>query len=116
VIVFVYGTLKQGGCRHHHLGDAESLGAGRTRPEFRLYDCGEYPAMVRAASGVAILGELWRIDPSRLSILDDQEGVEVGLYERVTIPIRTESGEEVSAIAYLYGRSIDGLAELGDRW
>ena len=124
MVVFVYGTLKQGGCRHHHLGAATFLGLGTTRPEFRLFDCGTYPALVHSEAGEEIgseagreiEGELWEIDPARLPILDAEEGVAERLYERVVLPIRIASGAEIDAATYLYLRSVRGYADLGTRW
>jgi len=120
MVVFVYGTLKQGGCRHHHLGRATYLGRGTTRPEFRLFDCGTYPALVRSEAGTPagseIEGELWEIDPERLPILDIEEGVAERLYERVVLPIRNACGAEIDAATYLYLRSVRGYTDLGTRW
>ena len=116
MIVFVYGTLKRGGCRHHHLGEAEFLGTASTMPDFRLFDCGEYPGMVRSESGLSIEGELWRIDRKQISELDDVEGVDLGLYERVEIKVQDESLQVIFAWTYLYLRSTHGMPDLGTRW
>lgn len=121
--VFVYGTLKRGECRHHHLGDAKWLGRCRTREAFRLFDCGSYPGMVRGA-GCSIEGELWEVDDSRLSELDEVEGVDERLYERVEIAVDMidlqvdfdEQGRGNRAWTYLYLRPTTGMRELVDRW
>lgn len=124
MLVFVYGTLKRGGCRHHFLGDARFAGKARTKSPFRLYDCGTYPGMVRGENGLPIEGELWQIEEGQLVVLDEVEGVDESLYERVMIEVQrieTKDGSEfrgttMEAWTYLYLRSTDGMRELVDRW
>lgn len=115
MLVFVYGTLKRGGCRHHLLGVPEWVGEAVTEARFRLYDCGEYPAMVESPEGLKVSGELWRISPHRLPRLDEEEGVAEGLYDRRMIEVWSD-GRKYEAQTYVYCRSVLGLRDLGASW
>eukprot|EP00752_Nemacystus_decipiens_P013707 g12160.t1 len=101
-LLFVYGTLKRGDVRAYLLEGQACLGETKTRPSYRLFNTGDYPALVEAAplglQGRAILGELWQVDPDCLARLDEEEGVDEGLYERRTIEL---AGTE-RAWVYLY--------------
>lgn len=113
--LFVYGTLKRGGCRESAMAGQRFLGAVRTAPEYRLFHCGDYPALVRDANGVAIEGELWEVDGECLAKLDEIEGVPMRLYERAPISLLPpHDGEHVET--YFYLRSVNGLRDCGPRW
>ena len=120
--VFVYGTLMEGGCRHSYMTGSRFLGRAQTMPEYRLFNCGSYPAMVRSSQGVAIQGELWEVSADCLSVLDEVEGVSEQLYEREAIDVTLLSpgdGEALSLVrawTYLYVRSTQSMADLGDHW
>ncbi len=117
-LIFVYGTLKRGDVRSSALAEAQFVGAARTAPRYRLYDCGEYPALVNAPpgeGGVSIEGEVYEATPECVARLDDVEGVAEQLYERAPIALLPPfSGCTVEA--YFYRRPIAGLRELGTRW
>lgn len=115
VALFVYGTLKRGGCRAHHLRGQEFLGTARTAPKYRMYNCGEYPGLVEAEDGLPIEGELWRIDEACLKKLDEVEGVDAGLYRRGTIELGPPYENE-AAIAYFYCPDVTDLPDCGARW
>jgi len=103
--VFVYGTLKQGECREPcwprrpvRVVEATILG--------RLYDLGEYPALVEG--GFTIAGELWRFEaddlPETLQVLDRIEwytGGGLDLYTRRVIDC-TAPAEMVQAYTYFF--------------
>jgi gamma-glutamylaminecyclotransferase len=111
--VFVYGTLKRGGSNHHFLAGQHFLAEARTPPGFTLFLIGDYPGMVRDphdAEGVT--GELWSVTHDCLQRLDDLEGVDEKLYERVTISLTTPLSS-CSAQTYLYLRSVAGRPHLG---
>ncbi|MEM1355411.1 MAG: gamma-glutamylcyclotransferase family protein [Planctomycetota bacterium] len=115
--LFVYGTLKRGDCRAYLLGHAEYLGEARTTPDYRLYTHGPYPALVEAGrvgvSGRPIRGELYQVDSETLERLDEEEGVDEGLYERKDIAL---SGQSVGAQAYFYLHSIEAMVDCGEQW
>lgn len=82
-LVFVYGSLKRGYALHQLLCDQKFLGEAITQPFYKLYDCGEYPGLVKvAADGVSVKGELYLVAPARLAQLDEVEGIDEGLYLR----------------------------------
>lgn len=111
--VFVYGTLKRGGDNHHYLAYQQFLGAAHTPPGYTLYSLGDYPGMVRAEGDTAgVAGELWAVDEACLKQLDLLEGVNEGLYERVSITLATPiDGQPVET--YLYLRDVSWRPKLG---
>ncbi len=115
-LLFVYGTLKRGDVRAYLLQSQSYLGEAKTQPSYRLFNTGDYPALVEAAplglAGRAILGELWRIDQDCLSRLDEEEGMDEGLYERRLIELAI--GQE--AWVYVYLHPVDGMADCGKAW
>ncbi|QDT56128.1 Gamma-L-glutamyl-butirosin B gamma-glutamyl cyclotransferase [Caulifigura coniformis] len=114
-LVFVYGTLKRGDCRHRFMAGSRFLGIATTAPGFRLYNLGEYPALVEDNSGGQIEGEVYEVSPAILEVLDEVEGVADSLYVRKRLPLMTPFAE--SAVeAYLYEGDIRGKRELQRRW
>ena len=114
--LFVYGTLKRGDVRAPLLTGQTFLGPAQTQPDYRLFNTGDYPAMVEAEpiglAGVSITGECWRVDQACLERLDEEEGVDEGLYERRMIALT--DGKQ--AWTYLFLHPVDGLADCGDTW
>src|SRR5262249_48766841 len=111
--LFVYGTLKRGGRRHHLLANQEILGAACTLPIYKLYDCGNHPCLVEdRAGGRAVQGEVWRVSETVLARLDAYEDVPQ-LFQRRAICL-AEWSEPV--IAYLYQGPLAGLADAGACW
>ena len=115
-LLFVYGTLKRGDVRAPLLDGQQYLGQTKTLTVYRLFNTGDYPALVEAEplglAGRAIVGELWRVDAGCLARLDVEEGVDEGLYERSMIKL----ADAQRAWAYLYLHPIDGMEDCGDRW
>ena len=114
--VFVYGTLKRGGDNHHYLAYQQFLGEARMPAGYTLYSLGDYPGMVRVPDVPAgVTGELWAIDDACLKLLDQLEGVDEGLYERITVTLAAPAdGEPVAT--YLYLGSVTGRNALGSTW
>lgn len=71
--VFVYGTLLAGESNHHWLRGAERLGEWATPPRFSLYDTGPFPALCDHGTA-RVKGEVYRINGSQLTQLDQLEG------------------------------------------
>ena len=115
-LLFVYGTLKRGDVRAPLLDGQHYLGQAKTTQSYRLFNVGEYPALVQAAplglAGRSIHGELWSVDDRCLARLDEEEGVDEGLYERRMIGLV----DTQAAWTYLYMHSTQGLADCGDHW
>jgi gamma-glutamylaminecyclotransferase len=113
--LFVYGTLKRGQSRHRYLAGQSFVGAACTGPLYRLYNVGEYPALVRSADGLAIEGEVWDVDEACLRILDRVEGCNAGLYRRDSIDLAPPN-DSLGAVTYFYALDVGGLPECGTCW
>ena len=96
----MYGTLKRGFYNHRLLRemDAKFLGEALTREPMRMV-LGEYgiPYLMRGESdrSAVVPGELWEVDDEGLDALDVLEGIDEGMYERVTLDVATREGEGV---------------------
>lgn len=115
--LFVYGTLKRGEVRAPLLAGQRYLGEAKTLPNYRLFNTGDYPALVEAQplglQGLSIVGELWSVDDRCLARLDEEEGVEEGLYKRRKILLYQPV---VEAQSYYYLPATAGMPDCGDRW
>lgn len=115
--IFVYGTLKRGDVRAYLLEGQRFVGDIKTAPRYKLFNTGEYPALVEAdtlgVAGVSIVGELWEVDDDCLARLDIEEGVDEGLYQRRAIEL---IGASMPAESYFYLLSVEGMADCGDVW
>lgn len=114
--LFIYGTLKRGDVRAPLLDGQQFIAELRSAPRYRLYNTGDYPALIQTTpgeTGVSILGELWRVDAACLARLDVEEGVDEGLYERRAIELL---GEHPQAQAYFYLMPTRGMPDCGDCW
>ncbi len=113
--LFVYGTLKRGESRSRFLSGQRFIATAHTRPLYRLYDLGDYPGLVECGAGLSIKGELWDVHEACLMRLDQVEGCDMGLYRREPVKLAAPH-DELSAVTYLYRKSIDGLADCGPQW
>ncbi|MBD8014295.1 gamma-glutamylcyclotransferase family protein [Planococcus wigleyi] len=103
MLLFAYGTLKQGGKYHCYLEEAELVEEQATAKGI-LYDTGMgYPAMVLSDNG-QVEGELYEIPDvlwPALDYLEDYSGnPETDLYEKVTITVQAGS-ETLETLVYL---------------
>jgi gamma-glutamylcyclotransferase (GGCT)/AIG2-like uncharacterized protein YtfP len=109
-LVFVYGTLKQGGALHSQLGedavliDAEACLQGYTLYQHRL---SPIPVMVQQKDG-HVEGELYALDWKNVTHLDKIEG-EGHLYLRHKVVMCNG----LQAWAYVWGHNVNGMAHLG---
>jgi gamma-glutamylcyclotransferase (GGCT)/AIG2-like uncharacterized protein YtfP len=77
--IFVYGTLRRGEINDLSVAAAR---AGLPAPEYagaaavrgRLYDFGDWPGLLPDPDGPAIVGDVYRIDPALMPMLDAIEG------------------------------------------
>ncbi len=112
-LLFVYGTLRPslaGGVRELV---ASLVPAGAATMPGLLYDLGGYPGMV-AGDGL-VHGELLRLSsPDELAALDAYEecGGPNPLYHRAVAIVRRENGEQATAWAYFYMRSVAGKTRI----
>lgn len=113
VRLFVYGTLKRGGRNHGLLRGQTFLCQAITQPQYRLYDTGAYPCLVREpARGLRICGELWEVSEAAMPALDELEGVP-DLFGREAIDLIGVAGP---VQAYVYRRGVDQWTDCGDTW
>jgi gamma-glutamylcyclotransferase (GGCT)/AIG2-like uncharacterized protein YtfP len=103
--LFVYGTLRRGGCRAIPtlFPTARFLGFGTVRG--RLYDFGDYPGLRLDPNGLDILGEVYEVDAHTLRVIDDIEDyypddVARSHYVRRTHRIRMWTGDYLTAELY----------------
>lgn len=99
VHLFVYGTLRPGEVRWHHLSPFVVGAAVDTAVDGQLFDTGlDYPAAVFDRPG-RILGRVYELAADRLddalAHLDEVESAVRGDYTRVSV--RTESGHRAWA-------------------
>lgn len=100
--VFVYGSLKRGLDNHHLLNTAVFAGNASTAAPFRMMD-GPYPVLRESdGNGWRVSGELYEVDDCTLKALDDLEGVDEGLYDRVEIDVVTASSPARTLRAFVY--------------
>ena len=111
-LFFLYGTLKRGYHNHHLMDGQEYVGPVQTLPRYRLLDSGSYPCLVDDGAGVAVRGELWRVDEAALARLDRFE--EVGhTFERRGVALE---GVAEAVFAYFYRGDPSTYADCGEEW
>ena len=111
-ILFLYGSLKRGHPNHHLMAGQEYLGEAVTEPRYRIIGLGRYGGMIRdEASGLAVKGELWAVDPQRLAVLDEFETGE-GLWARFPVSVAGRDGVE----AYFWVGAVPNGFRSGDEW
>ena len=106
-LLFVYGTLKSG-CRNNHRLDGTFVRTIRTKPKYKLVNCGTYPGLVEGQ--LAIGGELYEVDDAFLKQLDYFEGVNCGVYIRELVQLE----DDTEAFAYVY--QLDSPEYEGTDW
>ena len=117
--VFAYGTLREVDRLQALIGAVSGWRvAGEGSVQGRLYDAGEYPAVVPSDDArdrvAGILIELDDPGPA-LKRLDTYEGVDAGLYRRELVAVERSGGTVVDAWVYVYRRSVQGLPRIA-RW
>jgi gamma-glutamylcyclotransferase (GGCT)/AIG2-like uncharacterized protein YtfP len=95
--LFVNGTLMRGLALHPNLAGADFLEECRTAPRYRLYSIGDvHPGMFEVATGgVSVAGELYRVPPEVLQIIEAREPA--GLYRG---PVQLSDGRMVEGILF----------------
>jgi gamma-glutamylaminecyclotransferase len=120
--VFLYGTLKRGQRSHHLLHGQEFLGEAKTLPVYRLYNCGQHPALVEdPQNGVAVHGEVWLANDETVQKLDAYEEAP-RYFSRRPILLQSERGTssdhspDSEVQAYFFNGDVANLRDAGDRW
>lgn len=117
-LLFVYGTLKSNQSANFMLENSTFYGTATTVPQYALYDCGSFPAMIEKIPGRFIEGEVYGITSDIKHKLDVYEGVSFGHYELVTIKLHKIGLEKLIHFpdlpiqSYLYRKSVDNLKEI----
>ena len=89
-LVFVYGTLRQGGQYHHLLKEASYIAHTQTLPNYSLVDVGTYPGLLKSGH-TAVKGDIYAVDDKTFKLLDLLED-RPSLYEREQITF--ENGQK----------------------
>jgi gamma-glutamylcyclotransferase (GGCT)/AIG2-like uncharacterized protein YtfP len=106
-LVFVYGTLRQGGVREmpRLFPQTEFIGFGTARG--RLYDFGAYPGFMPDAEGAGdVIGEVYAVPAIVLQALDDIERYELhndagSYYHRREVDVTLRDGRRMTAWVYV---------------
>ncbi len=126
VPVFVYGTLKKGERAYSKLKGSKLIAMAELQPEYKLLDCGRYPALVKAKNGTNIIsGEIYEVSREVLQNIHDYEGVSSGLFYfdylslgEIEIVNQPESNltrmmlNRSLVFGYLYGNQYANLPEI----
>lgn len=107
VMIFVYGTLREGASNHFRLEECELRGEAWVLGH--LYPIDWYPALLLDDDGVPVRGEVYEVERDMLRKLDSFEGAE---YERLMSPVHLKDGGEVEAWLYEYRGEVEGMREL----
>jgi gamma-glutamylcyclotransferase (GGCT)/AIG2-like uncharacterized protein YtfP len=112
MLLFCYGTLKQGGRLNKYLTEngAEFKGQAQTGPAFRLYKVNWFPGMVEDPTGLGVNGEVFEIPFTILPLLDKIEAVDTGLFRRQEITL----ADGRVASTYLFNEDVTGLEEVAN--
>lgn len=117
-LLFVYGTLKSNQSANFMLENSLFYGMATTAPNYALYSCGSFPAMVEKNPGRFIEGEVYGITSDVKNKLDIYEGVSSGHYELVTIRLHKIGLQKLHRFpdlpiqSYLYRNSVNHLKEI----
>lgn len=116
-LLFIYGTLKRGHCRHQAMAGQQFIADVATEPHYRLVSCGNYPGLVHAVNGkgLSIRGELWNVNEACLDRLDRIEGVDEQLYERTAVKLSGQYASLDVQTYYFLGPS-ENLPDIGNAW
>jgi gamma-glutamylaminecyclotransferase len=105
MLLFVYGTLRQGERNHAELSGARFVREASTHPRYQLVDMGGFPALLEGGT-TAVRGELYEVEEHFLPRLDRFEDVPT-LYERKPVSI-----PGASALGYVMRREVARTAPL----
>jgi gamma-glutamylcyclotransferase (GGCT)/AIG2-like uncharacterized protein YtfP len=116
-LIFAYGTLMTGECRHAALRGQHLRGEALTQPLYRMVLCDDYPGLLEApVGGVSIQGELWEVDRPTLAMLDEIEGVAENWFARREIALLSPASLAHVVEAYFYLGNPQGLPDCGPSW
>lgn len=110
--VFVYGTLMKNHRNHGYLKESTYIGDGMIEG-YQMYDLGRYPGIVEGKG--TVLGEVYQVTEETEKRLDylEEEG---DLYVKKPEMVRLHNGQTVSAVVYVYNKSISGCEEIEGKY
>lgn len=112
LLIFVYGSLRQGERDHAVLEGATFVGYTRSAPGYRMVDLTVYPALIEFP-GHVVYGELYRVTREIRRRLDVLKEVPV-LFQRTTIGL--EDGRRAETYT-MREQQVRGRRRLrGDDW
>ena len=112
--LFVYGTLMKGMNAYELLAGTGARFVAEASIQGRLYDVGDYPAVVKVnEADASVAGELFVATDATMAAVDEYERYRPedarSLFVReVTTASRKDNGEVVDAWAYFYNQSQRG--------
>lgn len=116
MLLWVYGTLKEGGRLHAAMRGATLVARCRTAPGYRLLNLGSFPGLVRVPRPRevdTVAGELFEVPVKMLDRLDEVEGAPT-LFCRE--PIRLTDMDRQPQ-AFFYKGPVEGREALpGGEW
>lgn len=116
ILLWVYGTLKQGGRLHGAMRGASFLARRRSVPGYQLLHVGWYPGLVRVPCpqpGDTVAGELYEVPVEMLERLDEVEGAPA-LFRREPV-VLTDLAHHPQAYFY-QGHAMGHAALPGGEW
>ncbi len=90
-LVFVYGTLRQGGVRALPDLFPAARFVGQAKVRGRLYDLGAYPALLVDEAASSVTGEVYEIDDELLRKLDEIEASSAYWRRQVEVSLGDQS-------------------------
>ena len=115
VLLFVYGTLQQGGRLHYQLGECKTSLVGVARilnKSFVMRDLITFPALqeVDCGSGSYIKGELYLVDKITMANIDLLESCPM-VYQRKLVDVWVDR-KKFSAFVYYMGKDKPNTKQL----
>lgn len=112
--LFTYGTLKRGrGNYRYFLRNAKFLGEATTNKDYSLVVY-SLPYMIER-KGTGVKGELFEINEQELDAIDGLEG-HPSFYQRKTITVTDDQGNETETFAYLHPDKFSEEVELREEF
>jgi len=98
----VYGTLRDGNKNTGRVKDTSLVYPGHQR----------FPAMIQDYEGKGTVVEVHDVKSEDLARYDLYEGVNMGLYERVKVDVKMDSGEKIKTWVYVAGSQLLKLVDV----
>ncbi|WP_428561905.1 MAG: gamma-glutamylcyclotransferase family protein [Solidesulfovibrio sp. DCME] len=111
--IFAYGTLRRGYHNHHYVAGCPCLGAAETADAYAMYVSGGIPYLVADEPRCRIVGEVYRVDATRLPAIDALEE-HPRLYCRREVPVMLAGGERRLAWVYFARRPLGAVPHGAD--